>query len=109
MSAGVSDNNQRPVFAFKRAFGTRRSTSGRRPEQSLPLPGVDGRYGFLTGHRTLAWLSWARLTHVMIDNAPQSATAHAQQSAGRHDRHGRRQDHRVKASNSRVKRQTSSA
>jgi len=31
MSARVSDNNQRPVFAFKRAFGTRRSTSGRRP------------------------------------------------------------------------------
>jgi hypothetical protein len=37
MSAGVSDNNQRPVFAFKRAFGTRRSTSGRRPERSLAL------------------------------------------------------------------------
>jgi len=35
MSTSVSDNNQRPVFALKRAFGTRRSTSGRRPERSL--------------------------------------------------------------------------
>jgi len=30
-----SDDNQCPVFAAKRAFGTRRSTSGRRPERSL--------------------------------------------------------------------------
>ncbi len=29
MSAGVSDNNQRPVFASKRAFATRRASSGR--------------------------------------------------------------------------------
>ncbi|HRE72649.1 MAG TPA: hypothetical protein PLC14_19295, partial [Accumulibacter sp.] len=35
MSAGVSDNNQRPVFALKRAFRTRWSTSGRRPKQPL--------------------------------------------------------------------------
>ena len=50
MSAGVSDNNQRPVFAFKRAFGTRRSTSGRRPERSLGTHCGDGRYGSFTGH-----------------------------------------------------------
>jgi hypothetical protein len=35
-----------------------------------------------------------RLAHMMIDHAPQSATAHAQQSAGRQDRHGRRQHQR---------------
>ena len=34
-SASVSDNNQRPVFASKRAFRTRRSTSVRRPKRSL--------------------------------------------------------------------------
>jgi len=36
----------------------------------------------------------ARLAHMMIDHTPQSATAHAQQSAGRQDRHGRRQHQR---------------
>jgi len=34
-NAGVSDNNQRPVFASKRAFATRRASSGRRPLRSL--------------------------------------------------------------------------
>jgi len=36
----------------------------------------------------------ARPAHMMIDHAPQSATAHTQQSAGRQDRHGRRQHQR---------------
>ena len=35
MSTSVSDNNQRPVFALKRAFATRRASSGRRPMRSL--------------------------------------------------------------------------
>ena len=48
-SACVSDNNQRPVFASKRAFRTRRSTSGRRPKRPLTAHGVDGRYGPSTG------------------------------------------------------------
>jgi len=49
MSARVSDNNQRPVFAFKRAFGTRRSTSGRRPKRPLTAHSTDGWYSALTG------------------------------------------------------------
>jgi len=34
-NAGLSDDNQRLLFASKRAFRTRRSTSGRRPKRSL--------------------------------------------------------------------------
>jgi len=49
-NAGVSDNNQRPVFASKRAFATRRASSGRRPERPLAAHGADGRYGSFTGH-----------------------------------------------------------
>ncbi len=49
MSAGVSDNNQRPVLAVNRAFGTRRSTSGRRPKQPLTPHDAAGRYGCYTG------------------------------------------------------------
>jgi hypothetical protein len=90
MSAGVSDNNQRPVFAFKRAFGTRRSTSGRRPERSLPLPGVAGRYGCL--YRPLGQELWPMQPCLargwpapLTENAPQSATAGRSSShAGRH-------------------------
>jgi hypothetical protein len=49
-NAGVSDDNQRLLFASKRAFGTRRSTSGRRPERSLTPHCADDRYGSFTGH-----------------------------------------------------------
>jgi hypothetical protein len=39
-------------------------------------------------------LPGARLAHMMVDHAPQSATAHAQQPTRRQDRHGRCQHQR---------------